>query len=201
MADAFQLDLITPLLILCGIVLPFARRDKTQIPLGLGVLLYVLYVIWIGGDFMSGRFLTAPFLLSTALFVQTTLESRKVSVPVFACILALGLLLPCPTVFSGAAYIGRHVLLHPDGKKEAKVSPRGIADERGYWFHISGLLNYNPNTMFAGSYVYRSMGARFAVGEAVGRLSYDAGPTVYFLDEFALTNPFLARMPMSKDQV
>ena len=38
--------------------------------LGLGVGLYLFYILWIGGDFMSGRYFSIALLISAVLLVQ-----------------------------------------------------------------------------------------------------------------------------------
>ena len=67
LVDATQNDPLTPLIVLIGLTFPFLSKDRPLIPLVLGILLYLFYVVRIGGDFMSGRFLTAPFFASTAI--------------------------------------------------------------------------------------------------------------------------------------
>src|SRR5690606_31660178 len=51
---------------LAGVTL-YLQRNWKQIFLFAGVLLYLVYVVKIGGDFMAGRFLTAPLLVATAI--------------------------------------------------------------------------------------------------------------------------------------
>ena len=65
-----QTGIETEPLLLVGIVAAVAasalgwRRDPRPGLLMLGVLVYLAYVVRIGGDFMSGRFLAAPFVAS-----------------------------------------------------------------------------------------------------------------------------------------
>ncbi|MBI4926362.1 MAG: hypothetical protein HY835_01260, partial [Anaerolineae bacterium] len=54
-----------------GTVLPLIMRRKELYPLILGILFYLGYILWIGGDFMEGRFLSVP-LVSAAMIISMT---------------------------------------------------------------------------------------------------------------------------------
>ena len=60
----FRFDPVTLLMIAAAPAALAFRRSRSDWPLVLGMLLTVAYVIRIGGDFMYGRFLTAPFFVS-----------------------------------------------------------------------------------------------------------------------------------------
>ena len=51
----------------------WARRARTSVPL-VGVLLYLAYIVNIGGDFMRGRMFTAPLFVTMLLVVAITPE-------------------------------------------------------------------------------------------------------------------------------
>jgi len=63
-------DPITLFIITFAIVIPLWTRRTHLYPLVLGLFLSILYVINVGGDFMSGRFLSAPLFLATIIFSQ-----------------------------------------------------------------------------------------------------------------------------------
>ncbi len=63
-------DPITLFIIAISVFIPFWTECKTLCPLVLGVMLSIFYVINVGGDFMSGRFLSAPLFLATIIFSQ-----------------------------------------------------------------------------------------------------------------------------------
>jgi arabinofuranosyltransferase len=54
--NSLDIDPITLVAILAGLVVAFASRSIKGVSLAVGSILYMLYLIWIGGDFMSGRF-------------------------------------------------------------------------------------------------------------------------------------------------
>ncbi|RMF75939.1 MAG: hypothetical protein D6744_12865, partial [Planctomycetota bacterium] len=64
LVDALRYDAVTPLATAMALLIGFARPSRRITPLCAGAGLYVAYVVWVGGDFMSGRFLAAPLLLA-----------------------------------------------------------------------------------------------------------------------------------------
>ncbi|MCA8973160.1 MAG: hypothetical protein KDC98_00490, partial [Planctomycetes bacterium] len=81
--ESLQHDPITMATILIALALAWRRRSPARLALAAGVTLHLVYVIKIGGDFMSGRFLTAPFFVSVLLLATTSFEggSRAVHWP------------------------------------------------------------------------------------------------------------------------
>jgi arabinofuranosyltransferase len=63
----------------CLVVLCAVRRDLQARAVAAGIALYVLYIISIGGDFMSGRFFAAPLFLAVAETVRTLGNATRVS--------------------------------------------------------------------------------------------------------------------------
>ena len=61
---ALKLDIVTPVLILLGIILSILSLNRILISLVIGEILYLLYIYKIGGDFMQGRFFSLLVLIS-----------------------------------------------------------------------------------------------------------------------------------------
>lgn len=142
----------------------------------LGVLLYLAYVVAIGGDFMSGRFLAAPFLVSAVLLV------RRGPPALLAGLVILGLLGPRSPWTSGAAYDHR------------QLDPAGIADERGFYFQTQGLrawLRPGRGPLQPG----RGGEPEVRTMQTIGLDGYAAGPAVHVVDLYGLADPVLARLP------
>ena len=186
-------DPITLLVITAAVVTPFIRKKWHHIPLVIGVLLYVLYVVFIGGDFMSGRFLTAPLLAAVAVISRYDFKPLKISIPAIIIVFLLGFLSPRPTILNGADY---------GTDREGLLDDRKIADERGYYFQTTGLFRadgkkgvYDYRDAVRGREV-RDKGETFIIGGNIGFFGYYAGPKIYILDGFALVDPLLARLPV-----
>ncbi len=78
----------------------------------------------------------------------------------------------------------------------------GIADERGFYFQSTGLVKGRRGINFP-QHGWRDLGLRWqAEGQKlviygnVGLTGYYAGPHVHIVDFYALTDAFLARLPI-----
>jgi arabinofuranosyltransferase len=194
--NSIRWDPITLAVIGAAVVAAAAARRAVAASLALGAVLYLAYVVRIGGDFMSGRFLSAPFLLAVlALLRAGVLERRVPRLVALAAVAVLGLAGPRATVRSGP---------RADLDAGELIDPHGVADERRYYFHVLGLWNGQPGwerPVLAGrirGLELRRAGTPLAVEGGVGETGYLAGPAVHVLDPLALGDPLLARLPMSR---
>ena len=71
--NSIALDPVTLLLIAFVGIAVFIEKEKKKIISYIGVLLYLAYILSVGGDFMSGRFFAAPFFVAMILFSRTSL--------------------------------------------------------------------------------------------------------------------------------
>lgn len=200
--DGWVRDPLTMLLIVLGIVAAWVSRRNPRLPwAGAGVLLYLGYILWIGGDFMSGRFFTVPLLACVSLLV---LYLQLPSAPRWApwlgsAVLLLGLLVPGPT-FVAIPHAYRLGVFDPD-----VINTDGIADERGFYFATTGLVVARPGQdMPVADWRAQGEQARKAPGvyvrESIGMFGYYAGPGVTVVDQLALADPLLARLPIDRSQ-
>jgi arabinofuranosyltransferase len=68
--NLYQWDVLTFFTILAGTILAFILGKKGERAIALGSLLSLLYILYIGGDFMSGRFFAASLLASVILLLR-----------------------------------------------------------------------------------------------------------------------------------
>lgn len=189
--DSFEVDPITPLTIAAGLAVPIVRRDRPAAPLAAAILLYLAYIIWIGGDFMAGRFLTVPFLLALVALARTTPTPRIGALSLVA-VLAIGLL--------GE----RHPLATRSHHHWRPGDPRdrlGVADERSFYAESSSVLAWRPGRALP-DHRWRRLGEAgpkdggdFVVFSTPGFYGYHARPELRIVDGFALLDPLLARLP------
>jgi arabinofuranosyltransferase len=168
----------------------YNRKQLTHVAVGAGVLLYLWYVVRIGGCFMSGRYLSAPLLACTVLLarsVQTALPQAALALVLVA---TLGLSGIKPPLRTNHTY------------KWDEIDDKGIADERGFYYPLTGLLTASrnktqPNHTYCktGRGVQQS-GRKVTVEKNVGFMAYCAGPEVHMIDRGGLTDPLLARLPV-----
>ena len=165
-----------------GLGLARARQHPMAAAFALGGALYVGYVVAIGGDFMSGRFLAVPLLLAVAVLVASGTR-------------AVGWLGLGAVVVSLSSPVGP---LRTDTDFHApEWDDAGIADERGWYFPHLGLapiLREQRDPPRPGR-TRRPGEGRVRMGKAIGMDAYMAGPHVHLVDAYALCDPLLARIP------
>jgi len=216
-ADSLLTDPVTLLLMLVAIFVTFRKGAMPERLFALGICLYCLYVVRIGGDYMSGRFLAAPAVAAAALLAWRCDESVSahplvkgryyVYPAAIAAILVYGVSWPASPWSSGVDY-GKGKTL------EDIVRPSGIADERAYYYPTTGLLMVLrqrsviearglPTPPYRGAV----NGLKFSQGpnrvvltDEAGFFGYFAGPDKFILDIWALGDPLLARLPYQPEE-
>jgi arabinofuranosyltransferase len=188
--DSLHRDPVTLPLILVGIVSGF--RLPKQWPLALGMMLYLVYVARIGGDFMSGRFFTGVMLVGLMLVAQWLQGRRVLPLVLGLGVVGVGLLGPTPMLLSGADY---------QVPPSELLSESGVSDERAYYYPGTGLLRglkgeqvpFFPFMEEAEAF-HRSH-EKYSYWIMIGLYGYTAGPEKHVIDVLGLSDPLLARMP------
>lgn len=179
LVDAATRDPLTLVAILSGLVASIWAGNLAR-TLAVGVVLYLAYVVAIGGDFMAGRFLTAPLLGAAIIIARAALP--RLTLPVAAMgVVLLALPTMNTTVFARLDMRG-------------SIGPHGIADERGFYFQKFGLLGAPAGTFTAPDW---TIGTRTVI-DLCGNLGFESirhGPGAHAIDHCALTDPLLARLP------
>ena len=191
--DSIGNDPLTLLIIFGAVVAPLAGGRGWTTPAG--IVLYLAYVVWVGGDFMSGRFLTAPFLLAVVCLARHGAPPFNVGWALALGVVWLtGLSAPRPTIVSTSAY-------GSDVEPASLIAPTGITDERRYYYPQAGLLTARrgapmPNHKWVQmGHDLRASGERIFSTDAAGFIGYAAGPGVHFIDRYGLGDALLARLP------
>lgn len=216
-----KFDPITWVVIVAALVTATWQRHTRAIAVAIGILLYLAYILQIGGDFMGGRFLSAAYLsavilLLVYLFPKLRFKRHWVLIP---ATLLLSLLASSPPYF-----------LYAKDFRTARWN--GVVDERMVYFGTSFLrtedlyaFNSDPqyNTLNKIAFFVKSIGRGTlfrweaendwidlgkdlrAQAAAQGKLflpqgangftGYYAGPHVYIINALALTDGLLARVP------
>lgn len=187
------------------IILALVRKPPILHPLyllpaciALGLYWYVLYLIYIGGDYMVGRFWAYPAFVAVWLIYVFIPEniSIKAVYGFIAVLLATGTPLPtsaelrklCPTACT--------------------ISPHPMIDAK--WMFSGNFLfpkikplmvNTDAHHKFVGWAAPLAKKAPGHVEKAhfIGMLGYYAGPGNILVDELALGDPLLSRMPVIQD--
>lgn len=195
---SLRFDPITLVLVGVALVLALRTRDRTLIAIAAGTGLYLLYILRIGGDFMSGRFFTVPFFCALVILTRVRLLGDfRFLVPLAIAAAILGFVAPRPPLFSDETFGAT-----TDPERIALVGPDRVTDQRAFYYHWTGLLrnlegtkNLEQITEVKEGLEARRRKARILRTTGVGIRSYYAGPTKYVIDEMALADPFLAWLP------
>jgi arabinofuranosyltransferase len=207
LGDSLTRDPITLTTIVAGLVFAFRPAAKRQRLVLAGVALYGGFLLRVGGDFMSGRFLAAPFVAVLAVCAQVAAASpRRQEFARPASVLSLIL------VVFGFSWPGTRWTSGPEYGADLVVAqivrPSGIADERAYYYPSTGLVRLllyrstadrpgQPFPPFGGAIEgarYAASRAPVTVWGAAGFFGYFAGDKKV-IDRWALADPLLARIP------
>ena len=201
LAATWHFDAVTPLVVLVSTILLTALGGAAGRAIAAGVVLHVLSIIVVGGDFMSGRFLTPAFLAGLAGIIGVRGGSRSggAFVAAAAVIVTIGAFEP-GTPFRTTANF------RPSEAPGAEFDRHGVTDERRFYYPTLGLLPVLQGRASPRDHPWAVAGSamraqadrpegRLREASNVGLFGYYAGPGVYVIDRNALTDPFLARLP------
>jgi arabinofuranosyltransferase len=190
--NVFKLDPLTPVIILLGLFSLFFAKERKSSPIAFSILLYILYTIKIGGDFMSGRFFAAPLFCAVIIISRSYLLSNKVMRLIFICLVAL----------TGLANPYNPVKI--DKKYSNCQFDHGIADEKGFYYSLTGLLKAQKKDIksrlkrVTNGINLQSEEPQVIIRDNIGVMGYYAGPKIHIVDRIALGDVLLARMHIPK---
>jgi len=197
--DSLQVDPLTLPVVAAGLVAGASRRDAAGRAVAAGIACNLLYVLHIGGDFMSGRFFTSA--LVAALWPLGRLQltaARAKAATAAAAVLLVGYNLANPNVPSRRSF--------DDASAVAILPDSGIADEFRWYYHGSSVLAWAraaPGEPFP-QHPFSSFGRRFAESRAgltvtpnIGYFAYFARLDQIVIDDFGIADPFVARLPIA----
>src|SRR5215470_296050 len=187
--NAIRSDRLVLLVPLAAIVAAWFRRRGRELALVAGILLYAIYIVKIGGDFMSGRFFTAPLVLAVALLGRMdepwTDSRRPAFVWALVAVVGIGLTVARPTLTPDPPGYG---VVNSD----ALYDPSGVSDERGIYSPTTGLFVVRPSHLLPQHpWALHGLddgrrGVKVSVQGSTGFYGYFAGPGVYVVDPMAL---------------
>jgi len=191
--SSLLLDPVTLCTIGAALILVVVKRQRDECFVAIGVVLSGLYIVWIGGDFMSGRFLTPSYLVAVVL-VSRLMPSKPAlcGATIFATVI-LGSVSPVsPLRVSGDYYEG-----------DREISTDGIVDERGFYVKECGLWKVVRNrgeiqrVWAILGLKWRAMNPIVAMNETLGFAGFYVGPDVHLIGRYGLSDALLSRLPPS----
>ena len=184
-------------IIACGMF--FSRDYKIRLMI-VGIILQLLYICYVGADYMLGRFLSSTIVMGVIILTLIFPCERKSSF-IFSAILLFPIVIVSFFTHSPLSY----TLFSPIEYMATTIDEHGNADERGFYYRNLGLrpviVNYDGwyQSFFwfnSGDVVRNKPGVYIACN--IGMQAWKGGRDSYWIDALALTEPFLSRLP-SKD--
>lgn len=203
--DSLYMDPLTFATLTWLIIFAFIKRKSEYDALVIGVILYLMYIVYVGGDFMSGRFLSAPLLCTSVLISRIEIKSMKLTLVLSVFIVCLGLMSPRPNLLSNANYsLGPKIIFGYRFGPEIIGMKNGITDERYWYYENTGLLNnlferklLNHPWVKHGIEI-RKTKTELVVKSTTGMFGFFAGSGVHIIDQYALSDPLLSRLPATE---
>ncbi|MBL0686573.1 MAG: hypothetical protein JJV94_01940 [Sulfurospirillum sp.] len=175
-------DPITLFIIGAGIILGLLQNNYMR-AFSIGLILYLLYFLKSGGDFMQGRFFAVPAFIATYIIVAY-FAKRKIS----SCIyLGVAIIIFITANATSPLFVGKEY--------HNQKSQLGIADERGYYFQRYGLVSQKrkwPKIAVLGK--NRPNNVKIICG-GLGRAGLSSRDKTFYIDNCALTDPLLSQLP------
>ena len=194
--NSLKFDLITLLIIFLVSGIVFLKRIKIHYYIVFGILLYLIYIIYIGGDFMSGRFFSLPFITAIAILISSITFNGYYYKLFLSIIFVLYLILyPYTPIKTGIDYTDKTFNF---------LDENGISDERGYYYQNTSLwkaingYKMPQHQMIDLAQKQIEMKEKVFLAGAIGFLGYYAGPSLYVIDIYSLSDAFLSKLPVVK---
>ncbi|MEZ5489704.1 MAG: hypothetical protein R3F50_05220 [Gammaproteobacteria bacterium] len=206
--DLARWDSISAVVLLAAAGLGLTGRKPALAYLAVGIALSVLYVIYAGGDYMRGRFFAPAFLVAAVLVcyqLAPLLADRKAQAGWLLAWLMYAVFYYHTPIASDFNHRTKTWL---EWAADWEASRSGIVDARGIHSAVSSLGFYfgrDPNEPFPGGPYPADARAANESGEpvivygAIGMFGYFIQPGTVVVDDMALADPLLSRLPVSSD--
>ncbi len=190
-------DTASALTLVFAVILGLWRKSLTTKAISIGILINIVYIITVGGDYMMGRFFAVIFF--AACWVLLAAAPRLKPDLLFAAATALSL-----------AYTTSYFVRDIRSSCEACVPIIGRVMDARFTFGGNALFTsfWPPKMRPEGQYKFAEDGRK--IGEEnptpgkplmyVGMQGYYAGSKIIFIDELGLADPLLARLPARTDR-
>ena len=187
-------DLSTLIIIISGIILSILSKNRYIISISLGQILYIFYILYIGGDFMLGRFFTILVFISVGQIICSIsyigpLYRKQLNIFLIILIvfcLINGSLISNYPIFSGRDYRPSRVAYLTGDERGGNYRFGGLlSDERKSWPVLTIFSDEKPSTYLT-------------LCSFLGAIS-NVNSSKYVIDVCGLSDAFIARIPPMKN--
>ena len=201
--NSFYIDPITLMVIFVATMTTLLIGEKKKIAIILGIWFYFIYLVSIGGDYMSGRFFSTPFIISVALI--STYKIKYNPILIILSVLILGLFAPSPPPLTGTFFWGAGVSARL--QNAFRIGPvfnlfldRDVTDERYMASKYFGFLRIITNKAEeqpwkAQALIDKKASKIVYYCKNIGIYGYYIGPEKYLIDPYAIGDPLLSKLP------
>jgi arabinofuranosyltransferase len=169
-----------------------AEARVSAVAIAIGLASSLLFVVNVGGDFMTGRFLSAPYVVA----VLVVCRAIPAKAPDWALVAMSAAVTACSVASPQSPWT------RPFFADSIYTRGHAIIDERSFYYPHTGLLPVLSGARLE-DFGLAQHGVRWRrrgvphvqIFEAVGLVGFHAGPGVHIIDPNALTDPLLARLP------
>jgi len=198
---SIKFDIITIIVICAALffsLIKFSKKNHFNYII-YGIALNLMYIVYVGGDFMLGRFLSYSYMVSVIVILLKKSTSFTIN-PQHQYYLWIVIILYL-FIYPGTP------LKTPLDYSYQKIH-LGVANERGYYFKDQSLYRYILNkgkkkyfpigNFARNGYKFRKNSSPIIIKYNIGIFGYWAGNKKIIIDILALSDPLLARMPIIK---
>lgn len=186
-ANTFLKDPITLCLIALGIITGALSSRNVYRALSAGIILYCLYIITAGGDFMAGRFFSVIAYISVFNIVAFIAYSKRHNGVIISIALILLISISQGTI---------PALSSNDYSDTSTVND--IVDERGYYYQDFGLLAQQRNWPILKPPASHPPVNYSVICGGLGAIGL-SNPDVYIIDTCGITDALISRLPAIQD--
>lgn len=210
--NSLRLDPITLSVIFVTTIYFFIQNERPARVLAAGILLYLIYTLSIGGDFMSGRYFSAPLLAATTLLVRIdfsvptpeaashTITTRGSYYLLLSIVVVIGIA-PLYLIPERANSFG----VGAEGGHRVYVDAHDISDERRVYAGMNLPRRFQVGPLVSefarGKWVFDPEApVNVKLVGPLGFRGYLLGPDVHVIDLNSLADPLMPRMPLYQPQ-
>ena len=166
-------------------------KEHKELCVGIGMFLYLIYIIRIGGDFITGRFFAIVLFVGCIIISQYLFDKRVMMISICSVIFVTSLI-PNNNIASGRDYPVERDYFN------------GIGDYRGERYYSTGLLRLgryghtfltNEHGFVTDAETDMLEGKKVVVKTGIGYYGLTAGVYIHVVDNVALGDALLARLP------
>lgn len=192
--SSFRLDPVI-FFVFLGCLLWFSwKGTNRQRMVMFGMVIYMIYIVYIGGDFMAVRYFSVPVFICAALLSVVEFPSRLAYASILIAVILIGLINPKTPLRSQAGFV--------PVDSNIMIDKNQVSDERLYYYHNYGWLSTSrdkplPGSNFAGKdWIFNPKKRKVVLVGPLGVRGYQAGPNIHMIDKNALADPLMTRLPI-----